>query len=255
MTFYHDINPTIVQFFGLEIRWYGVMYVIAFLITYYYLIWASEKKKINITKEDVDDILLWLTIGLILGARVFEVLVYNPAYYWQNPLKIFAIWRGGLSFHGGLLGTIIAAWFVCKKKNIKLLNLADVCIVPLALGQALGRLGNFINGELYGRVTSAWWGVNFGNEIDALGNLVFRHPSQLYELSYDLIIFSVLFSLRNKEMKQGKMFAIFLMLYSVFRFLTELVREPDYYIGPLTVGQMLNIPMFLIGMWLIYRRE
>lgn len=253
MAFYHNLNPTIVQFFGLEIRWYGIMYVLTFLIAYYYLVYAVKNKKINATKEDADDILLWLTIGLILGARAFEVLVYNPAYYWQNPWKVFAIWKGGLSFHGGLLGAVIAGWLICRKKQIKLLNLADILVVPLALGQALGRLGNFINGELYGRVTSAWWGVNFGNELDKMGNAVFRHPSQLYELSYDLIIFGVLFSLRNKEMKQGKMLAIFLMLYSVFRFLTEFVREPDYYIGPLTVGQMLNIPMFLIGAWIVWK--
>lgn len=254
MVFYHNIDPTILSLGPLEIRWYGIMYVITFLITYHYLLQAIRHKKINLTTEDVDDIILWPTIGLLLGARLFEVIIYNPAYYLQNPLMIFAIWKGGLSFHGGLLGAIVAAIIICRKKHIGVMQLGDIIIIPLALGQALGRLGNFINGELYGRITNAWWGMNFGNELDSMGNHVFRHPSQLYEMSYDLIIFGILMLIRNKNLKQGTMIAIFLILYSIFRFFTEFVREPNYLIGPLTPGQLLNIPMLIIGVWLVYRK-
>jgi phosphatidylglycerol:prolipoprotein diacylglycerol transferase len=151
-----------------------------------------------------------------------------------------------LSFHGGLLGGLIAGYLFARRRKIKFLNLCDICIVPIALGQALGRVGNFINGELFGRITNVPWAVKFP------GAEGYRHPSQLYEAAYDVVIFLVLLSLRKKKMANGSLLALFLILYSVFRFITEYFREPTAFVGPLTLGQALNIPMFVAGIALLY---
>lgn len=246
MVFYHNLDPILFQFGSVKIYWYGLMYVISFLIVYLYVRAAVKNKKLKLSLGDVDDLMILLTLALIIGARLFEVLLYNPSYYLANPLKIPAVWEGGLSFHGGLVGLIIAAYFYCRKKKISLLHLCDVFVVPLAFAQILGRIGNFINGELYGRITSLPWGMKFQ---DAEG---FRHPSQLYEAAYNLVIFSFLFLKRNRQFPAGTLLSYFLILYSVFRFLTEFVRGPEVMIGPLTLGQFLNVFMFLAGVGLLY---
>jgi len=255
MTFIHNLDPVLFNLGFSQIKWYGLMYAIAFLVTYFFVRAAVKHKKFGkkLTLDDVDALMILLVAGLIVGARLFEVLFYNPAFYFLHPAEIIAVWHGGLSFHGGLLGMLLATWLFCKKKKISLLALADVLIVPLALGQALGRIGNFINAELVGRITSLPWGVNFGGEVNAAGNSVFRHPSQLYEAFYNLVIFSILFTIRNKKLPKGYLFGWFLTLYSVFRFFTEFVREPEVMLGPLTLGQWLNIPMFVAGVWLLFK--
>ena len=247
MVFYHNINPIIFSFGPLQVRWYGLMYVIAFIITYFYLKSSVKKGRISLTEDDVDWYIIITTVSLIIGARIFEVLFYNPGYYFTNPSRIIAIWQGGLSFHGGLTGVIVSSYFFCRKKGIKFLELADVMVVPLALGLAFGRVGNFINGELYGRITTLPWAVKFP------GAKGFRHPSQLYESAKNLIIFFTLFSLRNKKMPRGYLLAVFLVMYSVFRFFIEFVREPTVVLGHLTLGQWFNIPMFAAGVWMIIR--
>lgn len=249
MVFFHNINPVLLDFGPFEIRWYGLMYVFAFLFVWWYL-----KKFSKLNEEQIDGFLTWLTIALIVGARLFAVLFWDFDYYSQHPLEIFAFWKGGLSFHGGLLAMFLTAIWLCKKHNIHLLNFADIAIVPLALGQMFGRIGNFINGELYGVATSLPWGVNFHNEVDALGNFVFRHPNQLYEASYDLVIFAILWSLKDKRKKDGFLFGLFLVMYAVFRTLTEFIRAPEGMLGPLTISQVFNIPMFIAGLWLLLRK-
>ena len=246
--FYHNLNPIILDIGPLEIRWYGVMWVLGFLVTYFYVRAAARKKVIKLSDKDVDDLVILLTIAILIGARIFEVLFYRPSYYFSNPLQIIAIWKGGLSFHGGLVGAIIGMWWYCRRKKLSVLKMCDVFVVPLALAQAFGRIGNFINGELYGRVTSLPWGMKFPS---AEG---FRHPSQLYAMTYNLVIFGILYPLRNKKYREGTLLAWFLILYPIFRFLNEYVREPDFMIGPLTPGQVLNIPMFLAGLWLLKRK-
>lgn len=246
MVFYHNIDPILFQIGPVKIYWYGLMYVLSFIIVYLYVRSAVKHRKLRLSLGDVDNLMILLTLALIIGARLFEVFLYNPAYYLANPLKIPAVWEGGLSFHGGLVGLIIAAYFFCRKKNISLLHLADIFVVPLAFAQALGRIGNFINGELYGTVTSLPWGMKFS------GAEGFRHPSQLYEVFYNLVIFSFLFLKRNKKFPAGSLLAWFLILYSIFRFLTEFVREPEVMIGPLTIGQVLNVFMLLGGIILLY---
>jgi len=246
MVFYHNLNPILLDLGPLQIRWYGIMYVIAFVITYFYLKWASDKGKIKLTISEIESFLAWIIVGMLIGARVFEVLFYNLPYYLNSPLKVFAIWQGGLSFHGGLVGIIIVSLIYCYHKKINFLNMADILSVPAILGQALGRIGNFINGELPGRITSLPWGTQFP------GFSGFRHPSQLYEMGYDFVIFGILFFKRNKNYKHGTIFALFLILYSFFRFFTEFVREPTTMVGVLTMGQALNVPMFIFGIWLIW---
>ena len=243
----HNLNPIILSLGPLEIRWYGLMYVLSFIVIYLYSRAAVKNKKLNISLKELDDLMIWLVAALIIGARLGEILFYNPAYYVANPYEIIAIWHGGLSFHGGLIGVLIAGYAFSRKKKINFLQLCDIFVVPLALAQVFGRMGNFINGELYGRITSLPWGMKFPS---AEG---FRHPSQLYEAVYNLAIFSFLFFQRNLKRKPGYLLGWFLVLYSVFRFLTEYVREPEILIGPLTMGQYLNIPMFIAGVYLLYR--
>jgi len=247
MVFYHNLNPIIFSIGSLEVRWYGLMYVLSFIVVYFYARAAVKHKKLPITYKDLDDLMIWLVAALIIGARLFEVVFYNPSYYLSNPSEIIAIWHGGLSFHGGLAGVLIAGYAFSKRKKISFLQMCDVFVVPLALAQVFGRIGNFINGELYGRVTSLPWGVKFPS---AEG---FRHPSQLYEAAYDLVIFGFLFFQRNLKRKPGYLLGWFLVLYSIFRFFTEFVRAPEIMIGPLTMGQCLNIPMFILGVYLLYR--
>lgn len=243
----HNLNPVIFSLGPLEIRWYGLMYVLSFIVIYLYARAAVKKDKLKITLKELDDLMIMLVAALLIGARLGEILFYNPSYYIANPTEIIAIWHGGLSFHGGLIGVLIAGYAFARKKKINFLHLCDIFVVPLALAQVFGRIGNFINGELYGRVTSLPWAVKFPS---AEG---FRHPSQLYEAAYDLVIFSFLFFQRNLKRKPGYLLGWFLVLYSVFRFLTEYVREPELMIGPLTMGQCLNIPMFIAGVYLLYR--
>lgn len=251
MVFEHALNPALLSLGPLEIRWYGVMWALSFLIVYLYVRRSARERLIKLSDDDVDWLMIWLVAGIILGARIFEVFAYEWNYYAANPGEIIAIWHGGLSFHGGLIGGIIAAYWFSRRRKISFLKLADICIVPIALGQAFGRIGNFINGELFGRITDLPWGVKFP------GAEGYRHPSQIYEALYDAVIFIVLFSLRRKKMPDGSILALFLVLYSIFRFITEYFREPTAYIGPLTMGQALNIPMFIVGvgLWFYCKRK
>ena len=243
--FEHTLNPVLLDLGAIQIRWYGIMYALTFVITYIYARRRVEKEDIRLTKEDIDAFMVIATISLLIGARLFEVMIYNPVFYIRNPSQIIAVWNGGLSFHGGLLGALTAGMIYSRKKKISFLHLADIFIVPLALGQALGRIGNFFNGELYGRITGVLWAFKFP------GAEGYRHPSQLYEAFYDLIIFGTLLSIRNRKKKHGTLLALFLIMYSIFRTITELFREPDFYIGPFTAGQFLNLFVFAGGILLL----
>ena len=194
--------------------------------------------------------LLYIIIGTVLGARTLYVVVYNLPFYLSNPFEIIAVWHGGLSFHGGLIGAVIAGFYFCKRKKIDFYEIADISVIPLALGLALGRLGNFINGELYGRITNVPWAVKFP---DAEG---FRHPSQIYESLKNLLIFFTLWKLSDKKLPKGFIFWLFVVMYSALRFIVEFFRQPDEqlgFIGFLTMGQVLSIVMFVIGIFFIYR--
>ncbi len=239
--FYHNIDPEILNLGPIEIRYYGLIFAFGFLFAYLFL--KRYKKSIRLFKRDdqIDSLLIYLIIGIIAGARLFEVIFYNPNYYLTSPLKVIAVWQGGLSFHGGIAGAAVAVYLFARKYNYSFLKVADLLSIPAALALFLGRIANFINGELYGRITSVPWAVKFQN-IDG-----FRHPSQLYESAKNLLIFVILLMQDKKERRPGYIFSLFLILYSVLRFFIEFVREPQLLLGPLTMGQLLSIPLFVIG--------
>jgi len=249
--FIHNIDPVLLSIGPFEIRYYGLFFVLGFVIAYFLLNYLVKRKHIELTKDDVADFLLYLIVGTVLGARIIYVFVYNLPFYLQNPVQMIAIWNGGLSFHGGLIGAAIAGFYFCKKKNISFYTLADIAVIPLALGLALGRLGNFTNGELYGRITDVPWSMKFR---DAEG---FRHPSQLYESAKNLVIFFTLWIIKDRPFPKGFMFWLFVIMYSVLRFTVEFFRQPDpqlgFVIGVLTMGQILSIISLLIGIFFMYR--
>ncbi|MEM4240011.1 MAG: prolipoprotein diacylglyceryl transferase [Candidatus Woesearchaeota archaeon] len=247
--FEHALNPVLVQLGPLQIRWYGLMWALAFLFVYWYVRRSARQGALKLSDNDVDILMVWLVAGVIIGARLLEVFLWDWKYYSANPAEIIAIWHGGLSFHGGLAGGIIAGYFFARSRKIPFLRLCDACIVPIALGQAFGRIGNFINGELFGRITSVPWAVKFP------GAEGYRHPSQLYEAAYDIVIFIVLLLLAGKKRQDGFIFALFLVLYSIFRFATEFFREPTSYVLGLTLGQALCVPMLAAGIWLFFYSE
>ncbi|MBD3318295.1 prolipoprotein diacylglyceryl transferase [Candidatus Woesearchaeota archaeon] len=252
MVWIHTIDPVLISIGPLRIHWYGVMYVLAFLFAYWYVRRRIRQEKTALTLEQLDSLMVWLVVALIIGARLFEVLFWQPGYYFAHPVEILAIWKGGLSFHGSLVAMIITAYILARRFGLSLLSLGDLLIVPLSLGQAFGRMGNFINGELFGRVTSLPWGVNFGGETDAFGQLVFRHPNQLYEVAYNVVIFVVLWLLRDRGLRPGSLLAIWLILYAVFRFCTEFLRVGEPSLLGLTLGQVFNIVMCIAGSAILY---
>ena len=255
MVWIHNWNPVLVQIGPLGIRWYSLMYVAGFLLTLYCLRRAARAGHIRMSDEDIDVLLTGCVFGLIVGARLFAVVFWEPRYYVKHLWEVLAVWHGGLSFHGGAMGIIIAMWWFCRKRNISFLQLGDIMIVPLALGQALGRFGNFMNSELFGPPTMLWLGINFLGESDAFGNLIFRHPTMLYEAGYNIIIFCILSLLNKKERAPGFILGNFFVSYSIFQSLTEFIRVEDVFDGPLTMGQTLNIPVFIAGVYLLLKKR
>lgn len=249
--FVHNIDPVLLSLGPFQIRYYGLFWLIGFVMAYFLLIYLAKRKELSVTKDDIADLLLYIIIGTILGARIFYILIYNLPFYLSNPFEMLAVWHGGLSFHGGLIGAVIGGLVYTKRKKISFYDIADIIIVPLALGLALGRIGNFINGELYGRITDVPWAVKFP---DAEG---FRHPSQLYESIKNFIIFFALWNLKDKKMPKGFMFWTFIVMYSALRFMVEFFRQPDeqlgFIIGFLSMGQVLSLVMFGVGIFFVYK--
>lgn len=243
--FYNNINPTLFNIGPFEIRYYGIIYALGFLIAYFFIYYLAKKRNLNLTKDDVADFIFYLIIGTVIGARLFEIIFYEPKYYFSNPLEMLAIWHGGLSFHGGLVGAAIASYLYCAKKKIQFYDLADIVVIPLVLALFLGRIANFINGELVGRITNLPWCVKFRDYEGC------RHPSQIYESLKNLVIFFVLWSIKDKKMKKGLMFWSFVVMYSSLRFLIEFAKDPgnNGFIMGLTMGQWLNSAMFIVGIY------
>lgn len=253
--FTSHLNPVFLRIGNLEIRYYGLIWLFSFFITLKLFNFLVERKKIGISKQEVFDLVFYILLGGILGARLFYVLVYNFGFYLTHTWEMFAIWHGGLSVHGGILGGLLGGLIYCRRKKVDFFALADIFVIPLALCLCLGRIGNFINGELYGRISSLPWAVKFPG-VDG-----FRHPSQIYESLKNLIIFVFLWNLNKKRLKKGILFFSFIALYSLFRFLVEFFRQPDFQIGflweNLTLGQLICIPFLLIGIggliWIMRR--
>lgn len=242
----HNINPVLLQLGNLQIRYYGIIYVLGFVISYFFILFLSRERKLGFSKDDASDLIFYLLLGVVLGSRLFYILFYNLSYYISNPLEMFALWHGGMSFHGGLVGSFIAVYLYSKKKKVHYYDILDIIVIPTAIALGLGRIGNFINGELYGRVTSLPWGMNFGDGLS-------RHPSQLYESVKNFFIFGVLWFIRNKKVPRGFLFWTFVTLYGVLRFMVEFVREPDPQLGfvflNLSMGQVLCSVLIIVGVF------
>lgn len=246
-----NIDPVAFSIGPLSIKWYGLAYVVGLLLA----LWRASvliKKypEYKITKQQLEDFLTWAFVGIFIGGRLGFVFFYNAGYYVEHPVEILFVHRGGMSFHGGFLGVSIAAILFCKRSGIKLFNLTDIlaCVAPIGL--FLGRLANYVNGELWGRPTDLPWGVIFP---DPEARMTPRHPSQLYEAFFEgiclFVIANLLIRFSTTRQRAGTLTAIFLIGYFASRFLIEYTREPDApLIGLLTRGQTYSIPMSLVGL-------
>lgn len=251
---YPNIDPVLVSIGPIAIRWYGLAYVAGFIVAGLVLRSVARRWKVGLSDDDLLDIVLWAVVGLVVGARLGYVVFYGAGAYWDDPGSIIAFWDGGMSFHGGLVGILLAGWIVARTKGIPPLRLIDLGAVGAPLGIFFGRIANFINGELWGRVSDVPWAMVFPR---APGDLP-RHPSQLYEaLLEGLVIFVVLWVLARRKREDGLIIGTLLVLYSVFRTFIEFFREPDvqlgFVAGPFTMGQLLTLPMVFAGGWLIWR--
>lgn len=255
-----QIDPVAIHLGPLSIHWYGLMYLLGFAL----FLWLGKLRlrKLNSPGWDVtmmDDLLFYGVLGVVVGGRLGEVLFYHPAYYLSNPLEIFAVWKGGMSFHGGFLGVLAAMAVYAYRKNINWLKLMDFVAPLTPLGIGAGRIGNFINGELWGRPTDLPWGMVFP-KVDAIP----RHPSQLYEFALEgIVLFALLWIYSRKPRPVGAVLGMSVVGYGGFRFFSEFARTPDDGIfGVMTLGvsmgQWLSLPMVIAGVWLIvsgYRTE
>ena len=282
-----QFDPVAIQLGPLAVRWYGLMYLLAFIQI---VILGKFRARQNLLTgwhpRDVDDMLFYGVFGTILGGRLGYVLFYKPFYYFAHPAEMLAIWQGGMSFHGGFLGVLIALWLYARNRNKRWLEVTDFVAPLVPLGLAFGRLGNFINGELWGRVTSAtapWavyfpqaaaedkaWITAFPQEAAARGlaaiyervGMLPRHPSQLYESALEgLVLFALIWLYARNRRPLGAVSGLFLIGYGSFRFLVEYAREPDSFLGILalgmSMGQWLSLPMIVIGvlmmLWAYWR--
>jgi phosphatidylglycerol:prolipoprotein diacylglycerol transferase len=245
-----SIDPIAFAIGPLAVRWYGLMYLAGFAAGWWLGLRRIAQGAAPVTRRQFDDLLFLAVLGVILGGRLGYVLFYKPAHYLANPLEVFAIWQGGMSFHGGLLGVMLAMAFAAWRHRIDYLRLMDFVAPLCPLGIAAGRMGNFINGELWGRVTEVPWGMVFRGAGDAP-----RHPSQLYQFALEgVLLFIILWWYSSRPRPRGAVSALFLIGYGVFRFVAEFAREPDTFLGylamGLTMGQWLCLPMIAGGLWL-----
>jgi phosphatidylglycerol---prolipoprotein diacylglyceryl transferase len=246
-----DIDPIAFAIGPLAVRWYGLMYLAGFAAGWWLGLSRIKRDVAPVSSIQLDDLLFHAVLGVILGGRLGYVLFYKLGYYAAHPLEIFALWQGGMSFHGGLLGVMAAMLFAARRHGIDYLRLMDFVAPLCPLGLAAGRMGNFINGELWGRVTDLPWGMVFRGAGDAP-----RHPSQLYQFALEgIALFALLWWFSSRPRPLGQVSAVFLIGYGAFRFLAEFAREPDAFLGTLafgmTMGQWLCLPMIAGGLWLL----
>ena len=250
-----QIDPVAMALGPLKIHWYGLCYVVGILLAWHLLNIRSQSRFFDWSREEVSDLVFYATLGVLLGGRIGSVLFYNLSDFLTDPLSIIRIWEGGMSFHGGLLGVILAMYLFCRARGKAFFSATDFIAPVVPIGLGLGRIGNFINGELWGRISDVPWAMVFPR---ALPEGVARHPSQLYQFLLEgLLLFLILWFYSSKPRPRMRVSGMFLLLYGAFRFIVEFVRQPDLHIGFvamnwLTMGQLLSLPMIIIGAWFIY---
>lgn len=239
----------------LAIHWYGIMYLLAFLIAWWLIPILARKKGYSLTQDDIGNLLFAGILGTIIGGRLGYVLFYAPEYFGDHPWEILAVWKGGMSSHGGMIGVTVAMFITLRKlrEKITLWQLGDLLVLPIALGLAFGRFGNFINLELYGSVTDLPWGIVIPGEEGL------RHPAQIYAMFKDIFIAGVCYASLMKSKREGTALGMFFLLYGILRFSTEYLRVEtsegfDIAVIHLTRGQLLTIPVILIGAWILWVR-
>lgn len=250
-----NISPIIFSIGPVAIRWYSMAYLLGIVIGWVLINRNVKKNHLGLSKENIEDFMFYLTLGVIIGGRLGYVLFYGGNTFWQNPLQVFEVWKGGMSFHGGVLGVIAATWYFSKKINYQFLALTDLIVLYAPIGICLGRLANFINDELWGRITDVPWAVKFPN-----GGFWPRHPSQLYEAFFEgVVMFTVLnFLWRYQWVRErhGFVSSLFVIFYGIFRISMEQFREPDvqmgFYFKYFTMGQILSVPLIVLGAMVIY---
>lgn len=258
-----NLKPYIVRIGEFEIRYYGLMYIVAFSVVYFLSLYRLKKESFGYSRITLENYFVWAILGLMLGARFGYVFFYNFNYYLAHPLEIilpFSFSNGfhftglaGMSYHGGLIGVLLATGIFCYKNKINYLGFADFLVPSIPLGYTFGRLGNFINGELYGRITNVPWGMYF--PMDASGQL--RHPSQLYEAFFEgVFLFAILWGIRKMKTFNGFFLSLYIIGYGTVRLIIEFVREPDSHIGVffsyITMGQILSLIMIITGIILFF---
>ncbi len=253
------IDPVIYQIGPFALRWYAISYIVGLLLGWRYMMRLTHRPEARVDTRHADDFLLWATLGVVLGGRLGYVLFYKPGLYLSNPLEIVKVWEGGMSFHGGMLGVVLALLLFARRRHIPVLALSDLVAAAVPIGLFFGRIANFINAELWGRVTDVPWGVDFSAADERAGDLP-RHPSQLYEAALEgvaLFVLLLVLTYRFRALRQpGLMTGAFLAGYGVFRIIGEDFRQPDEGIGFLfgdflTMGHLLSLPMVVVGLGLI----
>jgi phosphatidylglycerol---prolipoprotein diacylglyceryl transferase len=256
----HDIDPIALDLGFLQIHWYGLMYLVGFAAAWWLGVQRARRAGSGWSEQQVSDLIFWGAVGVVLGGRAGYVLFYQFDYFLTNPLWLFHVWEGGMSFHGGLIGVLVALWIFGRRQGKTFFEMGDFTAPLIPIGLGAGRVGNFIGGELWGRATDMPWGVVFPRAGDGLA----RHPSQLYEFALEgVLMFVLLWWFSSRPRPRMAVSGLFLLLYGSFRSLVELARQPDDQLGFLafdwlTMGQLLSIPMIVAGallMLLAYRRK
>ncbi len=248
----NNINPTILDLGPVEIRWYGLVYVFGALLVYWMLEYARKKGTLELSQKEVSDFVVWLLVGVLIGSRLFLILFYDLSYYLSQPWKMIAFWEGGMSFHGGLVGIVVACYLFCRKKNLIFLRMADILSAPLMLALALGRIANFINGELWGTVSNAKWCVAFPHASD--GGTLCRHPYQLYDGVKRFVLFGWLLFLGRKTFTAGFIFWNFVLFEGLGRFLLDFFKDEfTYWI--FTPGQWMSLVMVVVAVYFFWKNH
>ena len=250
MLYFPQFNPIALKLGPLQIHWYGIMYLLGFVCAWGLASWRVKRLALDWNQAQISDLIFYAAMGIIIGGRLGYIFFYDNFDFIHHPLKIIRIWEGGMSFHGGLIGSMIGLLLFAKHYHKNFVDVADFTAPLVPLGLAFGRFGNFINGELWGRATKMPWGMIFPE-----AGAVPRHPSQLYEMGLEgILLFTILFIYSLKPRPKARPMALFLICYSVFRGCLEFFREPDNQLGLFfnlfSMGQMLSLPMFFIGLYL-----